>query len=319
MPRPTSSTTLQRPDLGALAYEYLIDAPNRGFVGLEAMPIFEVPEQSADYPILPIEALIKTKDTRRAPRGQYNRGDWEFETATYSCEEHGWEEPIDDAEANLYSRYFDAEMIATEIAVDSILRNHEVRVAALLQANAITADVGTAWNTSSTCTPRANIETAREAMRAGYGILPNAVVMSYKVFRTVLNSTELKSALQYTNPIEVGSEEAQRRILGQYFGLDVLVGSGQRDGAKKGQAYSLADIWDDESVHLIRRSDGSQRLREPVYGRTFLWFGDSPQSVVVETYREEDKRSTIVRARQNVDEAIIFAGAAYRLGNIIHP
>lgn len=58
------------------------------------------------------------------------------------------------------------------------------------------------------------------------------------------------------------------------------------------------------------------RLWEPVYGRTFLWFQDSPQSVVVESYREENKRSTIIRARQHVGEAVIFAGAAYRLSNI---
>ena len=140
--------------------------------------------------------------------------------------------------------------------------------------------------------------------------------MSYKVFRNVLKTTELKEALRYTNPIEIGSEEAQRRILGQYFGLDILVASGQRDGAKKGQAYSLADLWDDENVHLIRRAAPGGRLREPVYGRTFLWFQDSPQSVVVESYREENKRSTIIRARQHVGEAVIFAGAAYRLSNI---
>lgn len=316
MPRPTSSTTLQRPDLGALAYEYLIDAPNRGFVGLEVMPIFEVPEQSADYPIIPIEALIKTKDTKRAPRGQYNRGDWEFETGTYSCEEHGWEEPVDDVEAALYQRYFDAEMIATEICVDTILRNHELRVKAKLEAVAATSGVTTEWNKAATCTPRADIETAREIMRANFGIMPNALVMAYKVFRNVLNSGEVKEALKYTNPIEMGSEEAQRQILGQYFGLDILVGSGQRDTAKKGQAYTLGDVWDDEFVHLIRRSSGNGRLREPVYGRTFLWYEDSPQAVVVETYREEDRRSNIVRARQHVGEAVIFAGAAHRLSNI---
>jgi hypothetical protein len=165
MPRPTSATTLQRPDLGTLAYEYLIDGPNRGFIGLDVMPIFEVPEQSADYPKIPIEALLKDKDTKRAPRGTYNRGDWEFETGTYKAEEYGWEEPVDDVEAALYRRYFDAEMIATEICVDTILRGHEKRVIAALEANNLTSGVGTEWNTLATATPRANVETGREAMR----------------------------------------------------------------------------------------------------------------------------------------------------------
>jgi hypothetical protein len=260
--------------------------------------------------------LIKSKDTKRAARGSYNRGDWEFETGTYKAEEYGWEEPVDDVDARLYQLFFDAETIATEICVDTILRSHERRVAALLEANAITSNVGTEWSSAATATPRANIETAREAMRAGYGILPNAIAMSYKVFRNVLNTAEIKDALKYTNPIEIGGEAAQRQILSQYFGLDILVGAGQRDSAKKGQSFSLADVWDDEYVHLIKRSDGGPRLREPVYGRTFLWYEDAPQEVVVESYREEDKRSTIIRARQHVDEAVIFPGAAYKLGNI---
>lgn len=316
MPRPTSATTLQRPDLGALAYEYLIDAPNRGFIGMEIMPVFAVPEQSADYPKIPVEALIKTRDTKRAPRGTYNRGDWEFETGTYKAQEYGWEEPVDDVEANLYQRYFDAEMISTEICMDTILRGHERRVATLLEANSLTSNVGIEWSTAATATPRANVETGREAMRSTYGVLPNAIAMSYKVFRNVLNTAEIKDALKYTNPIEIGSEQAQRMVLSQYLGLDVLVGSGQRDSAKKGQSFSLADLWDDEYVHLIKRASGGSRLREPVYGRTFLWFEDAPQEVVVESYREEDRRSTIIRARQHVDEAVIFAGAAYKLGNI---
>jgi hypothetical protein len=315
MPRPTSATTLQRPDLGALAYEYLIDAPNRGFIGTMLLPIFEVARQSADYPKIPIEALIKTKDTRRTPKAAYNRGDWEFETGTYACEEHGWEEPIDDVEAALYASYFDAEMVATEIATDSILRNHERRVATLLQANALTSDVTNEWDDSAAATPLADVETAREAMRAGYGILPNTIAMGYKVFRNVLNTAEIKGALKYTNPLEMGSEESQRRTLSAYLGLDVQVGSGQRDQAKRGQAFSLADVWDDEYVHLLKVSNGN-RLREPSYGRTFLWTQDSPQEVMVESYREEQIRSTIIRTRQHVDEAVIFAGAAYKLGNI---
>jgi hypothetical protein len=316
MPRPTSSTTIQRPDLGALAYEYMLDASQRGFIGLDILPIFEVSEQTAEYPIIPIESLIKEQDTKRSARGDYARGDWEFATGNYACEEYGWEEPVDDVEAKLYARFFDAEMVSTEIAVDRILRSHEKRIAALVFASADT-NVSVEWSTAATATPRANIEAGRNAMRAASGVMPNAVAMGWVPFRNALNTAELKDALKYTNPIELGGLEVQKRVLAQYFGVDrILVGDAQRDSAKKGQSTVLADIWDDEYVALLRVSDGSPRLREPVYGRTFLWFEDSPQTVVVETYREEQKRSTIVRARQHVDEAVIFAGAKYVLGNI---
>jgi hypothetical protein len=316
MPRPTSSTTIQRPDLGVLAYEYLVDASQRGFIGMDIMPVFSVPEKTQDYPIIPIESLLKLPDTRRTARGSYNRGDWEFETGTYNCEEYGWEEPVDDVEAALYARFFDAEMVSTEIGIDHILRGHEARVQALVQASA-DATVSTEWSTAASATPYADVRTAKQAMRAASGLVPNAAACSLKVFENVLATAELQDKLQYTSPIELMPMEAQKRIVAQYFGVDqMLVGGAIKDAAKKGQSFSISDLWDDEYFTLLRISDGGQRLREPVYGRTFLWQEDAPETVVVETYREEDIRSNIVRARQHVDEAVIFSGAKYTLGNI---
>lgn len=320
MPNPTSGTTLQRPDLGSLAYEYMLEGSQRGFIGMEVMPVFDVPEQSADYPIIPIEAMLKVPNTRRQKRGAYPRGDWEFETGTYSCEEHGWEEPVDDTEAALYQRYFDAELVSTEIAVDHILRDHEKRVAAIAQSTSVAIGSGaisTEWSTAASATPRADVKDAKETMRLASGLMPNAGVCSTVVFNNLMNTAEIKDAFKYTSPIEIGGMEAQKRLLAQYFGLDrILVGGGMEDTAKKGQAFSLGDIWDDEYFSLAVLSDGSPRLREPVLGRTFLWTEDSPQILTTETYREDNIRSNIIRVRQNVDEAVIFSGALYIMTNI---
>ena len=322
MPRPTSATTLQRPDLGAIAYEYNAEASQRGFIGLALLPIFEVPEQSADYPKIPIESLIKLQDTKRAPRANYGRSDYEFEAGTYACEENGWEEPVDDTESSLYRRYFDAEEVAVKRAVDILLRGQENRIAAMMfnSGNFTVADVAIAWGTSATAVPRANVEAGKIAMRAASGLEPNVIAMSKKVFTYLMLTAEITTAFRYTNPIEIGGMEAQRRIMAQYFGVDeVLVGNAIKDTAKKGQAFALGDIWDDEYVGLFKRSAGGNDLREPVVGRTFLWTAESPGNLVTEQYREEQKRSNIYRVRQNTDECFIFQGAGYLLGNIIHP
>jgi hypothetical protein len=322
MPRPTSATTIQRPDLGSIAFEYMMEASQRGFIGLQIMPIFEVPLQSADYPVIPIEALLKLFDTSRSPRGDYNRSDYEFKTGTFSCKEHGWEEAVDDTEAALYRRFFDAEEVAVMRCVDIILRSQEARIAAKVQSTAnitATAAVSVPWNTSATCTPRADVNTAKTAMRAASGLTPNVMAISKKVFDTLLVAKEITDALQYTNPLQINSEEIQRRLLSQYFGLEVLVGNAIKDSAKKGQTYTIADIWDDEYCGLYKVSNGGQDLRDPCLGRTFLWTEDSPSNLVTEQYREEKKRSEIYRTRQNTDEAFVFKGAGYLLSNVIHP
>ncbi len=319
MPRPTSSTTIQRPDLGQLAYEYALAASQRGFIGQRILPIFPVTEQSADYPVIPKEALLKLPDTNRGPKGNYNRGDYQFETGTYACEEHGWEQPLDDVEAKLYQRFFDGEEVAVNRAMDILLRSQEKRAADMLfnASNFSVANVTTEWSTAATCTPKSDVTTGAETVRKATGLTPNALVLGKTAFNNLLVCAEIKDYLQYTNPMLIEGLEAQKRILAQYFGVgEILVGDAIYDSTGKGTATTSADIWDDEYALLAVIARNPLSLREPCLGRTFLWTEDSPENLVVEEYREEPIRSNIYRVRHHVDECFVFAGAGYLLGNI---
>lgn len=320
MPRPTSSTTVSRPDLGALAFEYALQQSQSEFIGTRVMPVFETAEQSGEYPVIPVEAILKQQTTRRAPRSAYNRSDWEFENDTFDCVEYGWEEPIDDVEAALYSRFFDAEEVAVLRAVDIIMRGHEQRVADTVfdTNNAIgNAGVTNEWDDAANATPRADVIAGKQAMRAASGLMPNALVISSTVFDNVLATDELKNYLQYTTPHLVEGMDAQRATLARYFGLDeVLVGTAVKDTAAKGKAASIGDIWDDEYAALVRIPRQPRNLREPSFGRTMLWTADSPSIITTETYRDEPHRADVYRVRQNVDEVVIFEGGLYLLTNI---
>lgn len=319
MPRPTSATTIQRPDLAAIAYEYMMEASQRGFIGLNLLPIFEVLEQSAEYPVIPIEALLKLQSTKRAANGSYPRSSYEFETDNYACLENGWEERVDDVEAKLYQRFFDAEEVAVQRAVDILLRGQEKRIADMMfnTSNFSNGAVSIEWSTAASCTPRADVKAGRAAMRAASGLVPNVLVMSLKVLENLLVADEITDALKYTNPIELGGLEVQKRLLAQYFGVDrIEVGGGIYDAAKKNISMSITDIWDDEYAGLYVASAGGMELKEPVVGRTFLWIEDSPENLVTESYREEATRSDVYRVRHHTDEEFIFTGAGYLLTNI---
>jgi hypothetical protein len=318
MPRPTSGTTIQRPDLGALAYELLLNPSD--FIADQVLPIFETPEQSGDYPKIPVEAFLKTHDTRRAPRSGYVRDDWEFTTGNFACQDHGHEEPVDDVEARMYRRFFDAEVVAVERAVDKIRRAREVRCNTLLMNTGnitLTAAAAFCWDVAANATPKTDVDAGITAMRNGRGILPNAVIMDYKVFKDVMRCNELKTYLQYTSPHLIETEEAQRDMLAKYFGVQqVLVAKAMYDSADKNQTASLASIWNNDYVLVARIGANSRDLKEPCVGRTFLWTGDSPQSLVVEQYREEQTRSWVYRVRHNVQEALVYAGAGYLISNV---
>ena len=319
MPQPTNSTTLQRADLGMIAYEYMLEASRRGFIGSRIFPIFDVMEQSGDYPVIPIEAILKLKDTTRGAGGNYNRDDYDFETGTYSCKEYGWEEKVGDDERNLYARFYDLDEAAVKRAIDILMRQHEARVAAKVfnTSNVTnTSDVSTEWSTAASATPYNDVIGGKEALYAATGIMPNKMAISWKVYMNVLKTAELKDAFKYTSPSEIKDEGAKQELLKDYFGVDeLLVGNAIKDAAKKGQSYSLSYMWNDEYCLLFKGSDAMD-LREPQLGRTFLFSKDSPDIVTSEEYREEQTRSDIYRVRHYTAEDFIFAGAGYLLGNI---
>ncbi len=311
MPSP-ETTAIVRNDLGTIAWEYAMESSRRGFVGGKIFPTFETPKKEGEYPVITVESFLKAQKTRRAPRAAYNRSDYTFKKQTYSCEEDGFEELLDDSERILFGdAQFDAEMIAVMRAMDVILRKQEQRqIAKALDTGSIAnAAAAVAWSTAATATPRIDVLGAKESMRSGFGVKPNIMVISDASKNDLLLTDEITDALKFTNPIELGGEEAQLRILAQYFGVDeVLVADAQTDSAKKGQSKSLADFWTNTIAGLYKVSS-SKDLKDPSFGRTMLWTGDSPQILVTEQYREEKARSDVFRARQTTDEVYTFVGA----------
>lgn len=319
MPRPDSVSSIIRPELGAIAYEYMMEQSQQGFIGLSLLPVFETVLQAGQYPKIPLEAILKVKDGTRSPRGNYDRDDYKFEMGNYSCQDRGFEEPLDDTERAMYATLFDAEVVAVQRAVNKVLRSQELRIAAKLfnTSNLSYTNISTEWSTAASATPLANVVAGKNSMRASSGLLPNKIAMGWTAFNNVLLTAEIKDALKYTSPIELGGLENQRRMLASYFGVsEILVGGAVKDTAGKGKATSIADIWDDEYVLLARVAENVKDLKEPALGRTFLWIEDSPDILVTESYREEQTRSDIYRVRHNVAEEFVFAGAGYLLGNI---
>jgi len=286
-----------------------------GFMGLDILPVHGVPEKSADYPVIPNEAILKIQNVKRAPGAAYNRSDWEFETKTYACEERGWEEPVERSNRNNLSRFFDLEVTATQRANQVIMRAQEYDIATLLfnatTFSGYTSSVTTEWSTI-TSTPRADIMTIQQSSL----LWLDSGACSMKVFMNLLKVTEFLNAFHPTQPIEKLPLTALRGVMAQYLGLNNLyVSNAKKDTAKKGQSTSGADIWDDEYFLLFHRAQ-TMDMREPALGRTFLWEKDSPGMLTVDQYEEPQTDSNIYRVRHNCDEVVQFTGAGYLLSNI---
>ena len=313
---PTTNSVF-RPELGVLAYEYSLGAAQQGFIGRPVLPVFETDLRAAQYPMIPAEAILEMQDTARAPRAAYARGDYSFESAEYYCREYGWEEPLDDTEAMLYRRYFDAEVVAVQRATLMILRNEEKRVveATINNAGLPNGAVAKAWSSYADADPLADINKAKDHFRFSVGLQPNALVLDMDILRHISMCDAVMDRIKYSNPNALRGELTIEQLKA-YFGVaNILVSNAVYNSGPKGGDLKVETLWPRNKVMLACLSSGGPDLREPCLGRTFVWSEDSGL-LTTESYREEQTRGTIYRVRQNTDERLQFVGAGYVLTGV---
>ena len=322
MASPSSALATQRPDLAASFMEFDMAMGASGFVAQRVMPIVEVAKAAGNFGLIPIEQLLMGRTTDRAPGSRYNSGTMTFLPATYSCKEHGWEEPVDDNEAQMYRDYFDLEQIAAVRAYRAVLENYEKRVAAAIfntstwTGASLTTAVGTPWSTVATATPAADVEAAAQKVFLNCGMWPNAVIMSRKTFRNVRNCVSVVDRIKYAGITDPRAGAITEAAIGQLFDLDnVIVAGSAKNTAIEGQAATLASIWADTNV-MVCKIATDRDIRTPCIARTFH-FGEDGSEVGghTESYRDEARRSGIVRVRHQVDEKVLYVEAGHLLTN----
>jgi hypothetical protein len=322
MASPSATLATLRPDLAASLMEYDLAADRAGFIAQRVAPVLEVAKQAGTFGKIPIEQLLQTRDTKRAPGSGYSRGSFTFTSASYSCEEHGAEEPIDDREADMYREFFDAEQVAALRAYDAVLRNAEIRMAALLfnattftsQTTAIVEE----WDDYASAAPIDDVETAVRAVWNRCGLWPNALILNRMVFRNLRNCEQIIERIQSagagsaTKPTDITPA-----MLASVFDLEEVIVSGPpKNAATEGQDVSISPIWSNEYA-MVAKLARSNDVREPCIARTMHWGEDGSQiGGTIETYRDETVRSDIVRVRHDVDELVMYTEAAQLFDNV---
>lgn len=310
MTSPSTSFAQYRADLADTLEEFDLEADQMGFVGLRIAPVIDVGVVGGNYGKIELAELLKGRSTNRAPDGSYNRGEARGTKDTFACDEHGFEEAVDDRLAAMFADYWNAEQLAAQRTRDAVLRNHNQRVidAALGLAN--TTAAGTAWSTVATATPIANIRAAKIAVRDRTGIVPNCMCLDWEAFEYLVSTAEVVDRVKHwggTDP-NVSSLLQQPSVVAAALGLEeILVSGSVKNTANEAQAASLSSQWTNTKALLFVRDD-SEDMRRPRLMNTFHFTADGSQiGGYVETYRDEAKRSDIVRTRMDTDEKLVYS------------
>lgn len=330
----TPKTAISRFDLSMSFNEFSLELNRQGYIGLSVLPAVTVAKAEANYSKVPIEALLApVEDTKRAPKGDYKRDDFEWEQASYKTDEHGVEEIVDDAQIEIYGEEIDAEMIARQRAITRLVTPFEVAVANAVfntttwTGSALTTGAGTAWTTKASADPVANIDAAKDKVLASCGHPANTLILTDVAFRAMVRTDRVEDLLKYNGGTGPESLIRARQAIADLLDIEriIIARAPMKNTANRAKAVSLARIWDDTKA-MVCRIDDTPTLENvtPSIGKTVV-FGeqgptpgsmDSTIGVVFEEYREEARRGSVLRARTNYQVLIQYPQAGHLITGV---
>ena len=309
------TTTTIRGDIAQAVYEGRSNRQNL-FIGADVMPIYVADVRSGEYLKINLGGSEALNDdaTLVAPGAAYPRVSRKFTSDTYTTTEYGLEEVLPDATARDLARFLDTEVAVADMLLSQIQIGHEARVAtAAFAANGLTAISASAAYTEANITsfdvPRDVADAKLEL--AKYGVLPNTLVMSAPVFERIRRSAKVQNQFFGVVPSDQSRLLSEAEVAAA-VGIDrVLVGRAPKNTAKKNQSYSGGFIWSNTYMALANITGGE--FAAGGFGRTILWGADSPVPFVAETYRDEARRSNVLRVRQHASEKVIDGSSIIRI------
>ncbi len=313
-PVPTAAISNLRPDLKDALTEFDLQRNEMSMIGLDVMPTIDVSLQAGIFPKIKIESLLRAVATARNSDGTYARSDFQFTTDTYATEEHGLEVAVDERNKRLYQNLIDSELIAARLSRHGLLLNQERRIAAAVfnTSTWTPTTTGTSWRTIASAVPITDVEARVQSLYTA-GIIANTLIMSWKTFRDLRNTTQIIDRITANGAGKPAKpEDVTIDMLRACFALPkILVGGAQYNSAAEGQTPSIAPVWSDGYVAVCRTADGGgATLEDPAVGRTFHWSADGSQiGGTFESYYSSEKRGDVVRNRMETQEKVVYTAA----------
>ena len=306
-----SQTTL-RGDVNCLVTEAA--QADSMLIGLKVFPVWNVPVKSGQWPKFRLTKgeLLNPDATKRTPSGSYGRVVRAYEADNYTVEDYGQEEPVDDTYKADVSRFFQAEVQAGKMCMRSVMLGHEVRVAAeIMNSSNFTATAASVnYTEANIATINFVLDVTDACTRLNNkGVIPNTIVMSKAVFARVRRSTLFLNQLRGimgNNADRLASAEDVAAVFANEGITQCLVGRMPKNSANKGATFSASPVWGNTYVWVGYVAGGDPMSGGA--GRTVAWDADGG-FLVSESYRDDARRSDIVRVRQSEDEKVVDSTA----------
>lgn len=281
------------------------------FIARKILPTVPTPVQGGYFPKFKRTSILRPGVVKRASGATYNRSVVDVTDDNFLCQERGHESLIPDDARKVVQNDFDLMSRAAKECAEKILLDMEIDVAAAIQDpttnwpsgnSALYTDVSSgAWDTASSPVID-HVQAAKEKVRRLTGMSPDTLILAESQFQNLLKNDDI--LLRFPGSTVV-TEQMLISNLSAIFGLkQILRGKAVKNTAQEGDATpDVTDVWSDD--YALVCFVGETGLLSPGLGKTMVFTPDSPEEVLVESYREEKRRADVVRARLHTDEKIV--------------
>lgn len=308
-----NSTAVYRPDINAFLEQ--AQGAEKYFKAQEIFPVHNVDKRTGQYPRIKIgEGSLMRKDiTKRNPTGTYNEVSRKHSWDTFTLQDRGLKERIDDDKASEMDDFFDLEVTTAKLVRRMMMIDREVNAAAVLMDDAVfAAEAAKVAYTEALIATNdfpydMNLAIEKLLLR---GVEVNAVVISHRLWNYVRRTkllqdyifgamdTTKRKLIKASDISTAFSEENNREI-------QVIVGSAGYDNSNRAKdTPTLAHIW--PNTHIFVGCLKGGEFNEGGVGRTLSWTQSVKSGLFeTETWRDEERRGDIVRVRSYSNEKVV--------------
>jgi hypothetical protein len=287
--------------------------PNSGGVGETLAPSVPVRKQSDIYYIHGREgwALEPGKDVR-APGTEANEvPGLTVATEPYFATEHALQIAVTDEERENADSPLSPDRDGTELVTAKVMLQREIILRDLVQtagnyATGYSVDLSgtTTWNDYATSNPIGDVKAGRLKIHSGLFLEPNYGVIPWQVMVQLEDHPDFVERIKYSQAGIVSQD-----LIASLFNLPALTVPGMGyNTAAMGAAEALGYLWGDDVV--IAYVPGRPGLKVPAFMYEFTWIYPGGQRQVVERWREQRRKSDVIRVSRRYQYKFIAKDAS---------
>jgi hypothetical protein len=277
---------------------------NQGLVAEKLFPVVRVRKQSDKYYTFGREAWLPEAGDYRAPGTEANEiPGLSLSTDTYYAQEHSLQVAVTDEERENADSPLSPDRDGTELVTSKILLGREKAMKdAVTDATQYATDMtvtlsGTAqWNDYANSNPIGDMKAGRRAMHANMFLEPNTAIIPYQVMSALEDHPDFIERIKYSERAILTPE-----IIASVVGIPnvIVPGTGVAADASLVPGY----LWGKDVVLAYVPSRPGMRV--PAFAYEFVWGYGGSQQQVVDRWREERRKSDVIRCSRRYDLKLV--------------